>query len=109
MPSKLARVFLSIFVLALAACQAAPAPTAAPVTHLRFTYWGAEMEKAAVGQMVAAFEQANPDITVEPIQLTYEEYLARVTAMINQGEGPDVGYFPSLQAPLWAQEGKLLD
>ena len=39
----------------VAACQAAPAtPTATPATKLRFTYWGSEMEKAAVEQMVAA-------------------------------------------------------
>ena len=109
MPSKLARLPLALVVLALAACQSMLAtPTPEPV-RLRFTYWGSAMEKAAVEQMVAAFEQANPDVRVEPIQLTYEEYLARVTAMINQGEGPDVGYFPGLQAPLWAQEGKLMD
>lgn len=110
MPHKLTHGFLVVVVLALAACQGASVTsTQAPPTKLRFTYWGSEMEKAAVEQMVAAFEQANPDIQVEPIQLTYEEYLTRVTVMINQGEGPDVGYFPSLQAPLWAQEGKLLD
>jgi multiple sugar transport system substrate-binding protein len=109
MPFKPARFFTVIAAIALAACQAAPAtPSPTPAT-LRFTYWGSPMEKAAIEQMVGAFEQANPDIRVDAIQLTYEEYLARVTAMINQGEGPDVGYFPSTQAPLWAQEGKLLD
>jgi multiple sugar transport system substrate-binding protein len=110
MPPKLARVFLLTMMIALAACQTAPAtPSAVPPTKLRFTYWGSDMEKSAVEQMVAAFEESNPDIRVEPIHLTYEEYLARITSMIGQGEGPDVGYFPGLQAPLWAQEGKLLD
>jgi len=110
MPQKLTRVLLILVALGLAACQAAPAtPTSVPVVKLRFTYWGSEMEKAAVEQMVAAFEKANPDIRVEPIQLTYEEYLGRITAMIAQGEGPDVGYFIGLQAPLWAQEGKILE
>ena len=107
MSLKWVRLCVVILALGLAACQAAPTP--APPTRLRFTYWGSEMEKAAVEQMVAAFEQANPDIQVEAIQLPYEEYLTRVTAMISQGQGPDVGYFPGLQAPLWAQEGKLLD
>ncbi len=67
------------------------------------------MEKVAIEGMVAEFEKRNPDIDVEAIQLPYEEYLARITAMEKQGQTPDVGYFPSLQAPLWAQEGKILD
>ena len=68
-----------------------PTPTQ-PVTKLKFTYWGSEMEKAAIEQMVAAFEKRNPDIDVDAIQIPYEEYLARVTAMMQNGESPDVGY-----------------
>lgn len=105
------KYILFLTVLALTACQAStPAPTPTqPVTKLRFTYWGSEMEKAAIEQMVAAFEKANPDVDVEPIHLPYEEYTAQVTAMMQNGEAPDVGYLSGLQAPLWAQEGKVLD
>jgi multiple sugar transport system substrate-binding protein len=108
MLSKFFRLLLAIFIFSLTACQ----PTAAPtpnVTHLKFTYWGSEMERVAIEGMVAEFEKQNPDIDVEAIQLPYEEYLARITAMEKQGQTPDVGYFPSLQAPLWAEEGKILD
>ena len=99
-----------ILVFLLTACQgAAPTQPPSPVTTLRFTYWGSEMEKAAIEQMVAAFEKANPDVEVEPVQIPYEGYIAQVTAMIQNGQSPDVGYLPGLQAPLWAQEGKLLD
>jgi multiple sugar transport system substrate-binding protein len=110
MSAKFNQFVVLLLVLLLAACQGAPAvPTTQPVTQLKFTYWGSNMEKAAVEQMVAQFEKQNPDIKVEPVQLPYEDYLARVTAMIKKGETPDVGYFPGLQAPLWAQEGKILD
>lgn len=100
-----------LLVFTLTACQlASPSQTPAPsTTKLRFTYWGSEMERAAIEEMVSAFETANPDVNVEPIQIPYEGYLAQVTAMMQNGEGPDVGYLPGLQAPLWAQEGKLLD
>ncbi len=99
------------FALILAACQpAAPAATATPaVTHLRFTFWGSDMEKAAIEQMVDTFEKQNPDIDVEAIQIPYEEYVAHLTAMLQSGEAPDVGYMSGLQAQLWAKEGKLLD
>jgi len=59
--------------------------------------------------MVTAFETANPDIEVETIHIPYEEYSARISAMILEGNPPDVGYCAGLQAPLWAQEGKLMD
>jgi len=108
MLSKLFRVVLMFSAIALVGCQ--PAPTQAPVkTPLTFTYWGSDMEKAAIESMVVAFEAQNPDIDVDAIHMPYEDYLGRVTAMVNQGKTPDVGYFPNLQAPLWAQEGKLLD
>ena len=112
MPSKLVRFLLIASLLSLAAVLAACAlatPTPAPVTKLTFTYWGSDMEKAAIEEMVAAFEARNPDVDVQAIQIPYEEYLARIAAMVKQGQTPDVGYFPGLQAPLWAQEGKLLD
>ncbi len=108
MPIKVARLSMLILALCLVACQPAP-PAAPPVTPLKFTYWGSEMERVAVEGMAAAFEAANPDIDVQTIQIPYEEYLAQVTAMVKQGDPPDVGYFSSLQAPLWARDGKLLD
>jgi multiple sugar transport system substrate-binding protein len=105
---QLARLLMIFLVFGLVACQAA-LPTSAPITQLKFTYWGSEMEKVAIEGMVAAFEARNPDIDVQAIQIPYEDYLAQITAMTMQGQPPDVGYFPSLQAPVWAQEGKLLD
>jgi multiple sugar transport system substrate-binding protein len=108
MPSKFPRLLLALLIFSLTACQPAATPTP-NVVYLKFTYWGSEMEKVAIEGMVAEFEKQNPDIDVEAIQLPYEEYLARITAMEKQGQTPDVGYFPSLQAPLWAQEGKILD
>lgn len=104
-------IFVFIIILALTACQTtgSASPTPQPITKLRFTYWGSEMEKAAIEQMVTAFEKANPDVDVEPIQIPYEGYIAQVSAMMQNGQSPDVGYLPGLQAPLWAEEGKLLD
>ena len=93
---RLTSVPLILLVLGLAACQPATR-TAAPVTKLTFTYWGSDMEKAAIASMAAAFEAANHDVDVQAIQIPYEEYLAQVTAMMKQGRSPDVGYFPGLQ------------
>ncbi len=98
MQSKLWRYLCIGLFLALAACQSAvKTPVATqPVTKLRFTYWGSEVEKAAIEGMVAAFEKANPDIDVEPIHMPYEEYIAQISAMMLDGKTPDVGYLPGL-------------
>lgn len=82
---------------------------AANPTPLRFTYWGSDVEKAAIQQMVAAFEHANPDIDVEAIHIPRGEYNTRVTAMMRQGATPDVGYCYSHDAPFWAREGTIMD
>ena len=105
---KLTRLWLFFILVTGTACQAAPPPTP-EVTQLTFTYWGSEMEKAAIEDMVAQFEAQNPGIEIEALQIPYEEYLARITVMMKEGKTPDLGYFPGLQAPIWAQEGKLLD
>ena len=98
---------LILTTIILISCQ--PDSTKVPPTKLKFTYWGSEMEKNAIEGMIAKFEKQNPDIDVEAIQLPYEDYLAQVSTMISDGETPDVGYFPGLQAPGWALEGKILD
>jgi multiple sugar transport system substrate-binding protein len=105
-------IYLALAIaLLLGACQpAAPTSTpTSPVTKLKFTYWGSDMEKAAIEQMVATFEKQNPDIDVDAIHIPYEEYLARVTAMVQNGESPDVGYLSGYQAPIWANEGRVMD
>ncbi len=96
------------FSFSLTACQPVSEQNITP-TQLTFTYWGSEMEKTAIEEMITAFESQNPDIDVVGIYLPYEDYLARITSMMQQGETPDVGYFPGLQAQLWAQEGKILN
>jgi multiple sugar transport system substrate-binding protein len=99
----------------LAACAGAavappspPAPTAETAT-LHFTYWGTDVERAAVDQTVRAFEAANPNITVNAEHIPNDEYMARLAAMFAAGDPPDVGYLLETHAALWASGGKVLD
>jgi multiple sugar transport system substrate-binding protein len=92
-----------------AACQPQSTPTPPEPITLRFTYWGSPIERAAVEQMVRAFESENPDISVEALHIPDSEYIARVSAMIAAGTPPDVGYLLDTHAPQWASEGKVMD
>lgn len=93
---------------ALAACQAQATPAPEVVT-LRFTYWGTEVEKEAVEEMVQAFETENPGIQVEAMHIPDSEYITRVSSMIAAGRPPDVGYMLDTYALQWASEGKIMD
>lgn len=44
----------------------------------------------AMDQLIAGFEEANPDITVKMTTFPYDSYRTKVAAAIPAGEGPDV-------------------
>jgi multiple sugar transport system substrate-binding protein len=85
-----------------------PPPTAEPVA-LHFTFWGSDVERAAVEKTVRAFEAANPNIKVQAEHIPGPEYVARLSAMFAAGDPPDVGYLYETHAALWASGGKVLD
>jgi multiple sugar transport system substrate-binding protein len=84
------------------------APTAEPAS-LHFTYWGSDVERAAVEQTVRAFEIANPGIRVWAEHIDDAEYINRLSAMFAAGEPPDIGYLFETHAALWASGGRVLD
>src|SRR5579859_4243368 len=56
---------------------------------ISIAYWGNNNEAATTKQMIAAFEAANPDITVEQIWVQ-SDYEQKVTTMIAGGTAPDL-------------------
>lgn len=99
----------ALVLVTLGACQAPTAISTPAPTTLTFTYWGSPVEEAAIERMVRSFEVANPDVRVDAIHIPNSEYIARVSAMIEAGTPPDVGYLLETHAPQWASEGKVLD
>ena len=70
--------------------------------ELTFTYWGSPFERAAVKQMLEAFNQAHPDIQVRGQHIP-DGYTEKIATMVAGGTAPDVGYINKQQAFLWAQ------
>ena len=60
-----------------------------PVT---ITYWQYDYETrvAAIDQLIAQFEEANPDIKVVQETYPYDAYQQRIAAALAAGQGPDV-------------------
>jgi len=90
---------------------AAPEPTAAmePVT-LRYANWnvGTEEENNIQRQLVAAYIEMHPNVTIEFVDMSGEGgWDAILTAYAAKGELPDV--FMANNVPLYAQNGWLAD
>ena len=83
--------------------------SASDVKRMSYTFWGSDLERNAQNAAVAAFNQQNPGIIVEPMHIPSagNEYTIRVTAMVNAGNAPDVGYLAAGLSFVWAREGRL--
>ena len=53
--------------------------------YIPFTNW-----EAAMNELIAGFEAANPDVKINPVQVPYDDFNEKVAAMVPVGEGPDV-------------------
>ena len=121
----------------LSACAPAPAPTAAPATEapsvateaptqaateapteapteaaapVTIQYWHthSDPETAQLDKVIAAFEAANPGITVEPTRYAYNDYKTALLTAISSGEVPDVARLDIVWVPEFADQGALV-
>src|SRR5258708_6700181 len=72
----------------------APAPTQAPVVTsepITIQYWHthSDAEAAQLDKVIAAFEAANPGITVESTRYAYNDYKTALLTAISSGAVPD--------------------
>ena len=66
------------------------AATAAGAVDIEYWQYIYETRVEAVDQLIAQFEEANPDINVEQVTFPYADYQTRVVAANLAGNGPDV-------------------
>ncbi len=95
------RPFFARLALALLTLAIAGAVLAQPVT-LRLFYpgWDSSDQEAAVTGMIAEFEAANPDITIEIVSTPFGVFQERLFVALRSGEALDVGYIGAR----WLQE-----
>lgn len=115
--NRFALLTISVLIISatvLSACAPAATPTSAPVTSVPATeapaaievpteapvaaepvtiqYWHthSDAEAAQLDQVIAAFEAANPGISVEPTRYAYGDYKTALLTAISSGAVPDV-------------------
>lgn len=117
----------------LAACAPAPAETSAPATEapavateapteavteaptaapepVTLQYWHthSDPETAQLEKVIAAFEAANPGITVEPTRYAYNDYKTALLTAIASGDVPDVARLDIAWVSEFADQGALV-
>lgn len=100
--------------LALTAC-AGNAPAAPelelseePVT-LSFTWWGNDTRHAITEELIALFEEENPNITIEPQYTDWAGYWDKLSTTVAAGDAPDIIQMDEKQLSTYAANGILLD
>ena len=91
---------------AAATVAATQAPTAAPVT-IRYWHTHNDAESAQLDKVIAAFEAANPGITVQATRYAYSDFKAALTTAIAGGDVPDVVRMDIVWVPQFASQGAL--
>lgn len=77
-------------------------------TPIRILFWGDNRERAIVDELVAAFEEANPDIDVQPLHAG--DYDGKLKTMLAAGDPPDCFYVPyERMLGELVESGQLLD
>jgi multiple sugar transport system substrate-binding protein len=69
--------------------------------------WGSQEEIQAYQQVLRVFQEKNPGIQVEYINIPSNEYLAKITAMMAAGSPPDVFFINNIDFPGLASRGVL--
>jgi len=69
--------------------------------------WGSQEEIQAYQQVLRLFQERNPGIQVEYINIPSNEYLAKITAMMAAGTPPDVFFLNNIDFPGMASRGVL--
>jgi multiple sugar transport system substrate-binding protein len=82
------------------------APTAEPVT-LQYWHTHSDPEAAKLDEVIAAFEDANPGITVEPSRYAYNDFKTALLTAVASGDVPDAVRMDIVWVPEFANQGAL--
>lgn len=117
-------LLVALFALLLAACGAPQAPVAAPtsapaasegqatqepVEISYFTFSAAPDHLDTLDQMIAAFETANPGISVKVETAPFDQYFTKLQTLIAGGTAPDVFELNYENFVSYASKGVLAD
>jgi multiple sugar transport system substrate-binding protein len=97
-------------VLSMLIASCAPQPTATPVEEVNLTFWHSysETEMGLINDtIIPAFEALYPNVTVEAVQVPYNEMRRKLITAIAGGTAPDLMRADIIWVPEFADMGAL--
>src|SRR5581483_11476549 len=89
------------------ACGSSSSGSGGPVS-IRFVWWGNADRAKATNAAVAAFEKANPGITVHTEYASYDAYFQKLATQVAGGDSPDLLQLDRATLGEYRQKGVLL-
>jgi len=77
--------------------------------ELTFTHWDVGIVRTVLLALARNFEKSHPNIKVKVLDIPYDRYDEKITAMVAAGNPPDLGYGREPVVLEWAEKGVLLD
>ncbi|MBE1515034.1 ABC transporter substrate-binding protein [Nesterenkonia halotolerans] len=77
--------------------------------ELRFAWWGSEDRNASTQEIIEAFEEENPGITVEGSYNDWTGYQDQLATQVASGDGPDIVQLDDEFISEYADRGSLLE
>lgn len=102
------RILLTVVVLTLALFIGAVTTTAQDTITLQFMGWGQPSEQEIFQAVFDEYQKANPNVTVEYINVPPGEFLQKLTTLAAAGDMPDVFYMADGWFGNWVSKGLLL-
>lgn len=106
---KSARLFLALAMLAVLSIGILPSAAQEAVTVRYFTFSAAPDYLEELDTIIAAFEEANPTITIEVTTAPFADYFTLLQADVVSGDAPDVFELNYENFVTYAANGTLLD
>lgn len=100
---------LGATVAGLSACSSGGEPAAGGPVTLRFAWWGSTARHEMTQQVLDAFTEAHPDVTVTGEPGDFSGYFDRLATQTAAGDAPDIISLGGAYVAEYAQRGALLD
>lgn len=68
------------------------------------TWWGLWEDDSVVTPLIAEYQQANPNVKIQYVKQSQQDYRERLTNALAKGEGPDIFRFHNSWAPMLKNE-----
>jgi multiple sugar transport system substrate-binding protein len=72
--------------------------------EITLTWWGLWEDSSVVAPLISEYEQQNPNITINYVKQSHQDYRERLTNALAQGSGPDIFRFHNTWVPMFKGE-----